>query len=152
MLRWIVVGLSGSLLSAGPARAQGLDCRVHVVKSSATDSIPKKVFRQVEGWVNAPERGSRLVPTLDQADVLLELERYRPRILADGNPVDEWWFVARRLSEPSRHRAIYRFVHLAPLDRKGQAYFEKRLPLVLADVCFGYLPKVASDAKDPVER
>jgi hypothetical protein len=146
MFRWVIVGLSLPLLSTGAAQAQGLlTCRVRAVKSAATESLPKSVFRQVEAWVNAPERGTRLVPTIDEADVLLEFNYYGPRNLANGFVGDEWRFVARRLSEPSRQRATYRFAYLAALDRKSQAHVAKQLPVVLADVCFGYLPKLASN-------
>jgi hypothetical protein len=145
MIRWVIVGLSVPLFFPSPAQAQGLPtCRVRVMQA-ASESVPKSAFRQVEAWVDAPERGSRLVQTIDEADVLLELTYYRPRDLADGTLVDEWRFVARRLSEASRQRATFRFAYLAALGRKSQARVAKQLPVVLADVCFGYLPKLASD-------
>jgi catechol 2,3-dioxygenase-like lactoylglutathione lyase family enzyme len=53
-------------------------------------------------------------------------------------------FIARRLSEPSRQRGTYRFGHLVAVDPKSQSRVARQLPVVLADVCFGYLPKPAS--------
>jgi hypothetical protein len=146
MIRCVLVGLSLPLIAASTAEAQRLPtCRVRLVKSAATESVSKSVFRQVEVWVNAPERGTSLMPTIDEADVLLEFIHYRPMNSADGSLLDEWRFVARRLSEPSRERGTFRFSYLAALDRNSQARVAKQLPVVLADVCFGYLPKVASD-------
>jgi hypothetical protein len=145
MIRRAIVGLSLSLLSASALQAQGLPtCRVRVVKSARTEAVAKNVFRQVESWANAPERGTRLVPTINDADVLLEFTDYRPRTLADGSLGEQYWFIARRLSEASSQRAIYRFGYLTGLDRKTQAHVAKRLSLVLGDVCLGYLPKMAS--------
>jgi hypothetical protein len=146
MIRWLVVGLSVPLIAAGTAQAQQIPtCRVRLVKSAATESVSKSVFRQVEVWVNAPERGTRLAPTIDEADVLLEFSDYRPMSSADGGLLDEWRFVARGLSEPSRERGSFRFSYFAALDRNSHARVANRLPVVLTDVCFGYLPKVASD-------
>ena len=145
MFRGIAVGVLLPLLSAIPAQTVGLPtCRVRVVKSAEAESVSKSLVRQVEAWADSPERGSRLVPTIDEADVLLEIARYRPRRLNDGGLADEWLFVARRLSEPSRQRGTYRFGHLVAVDPMSQSRVAKQLPLVLADVCFGYLPKPAS--------
>ena len=137
------------LMAVAAVHAQGLPpCRVRVVKSAAAEVVPKAVFSQVEDWVDAPERGSRLVSSIDEADVLLEFSRYKPTALRDGTPADEWWFIARRLSEPNRQRATHRFVYLTFLDRKARAHVAKKLPTLLSDVCFGYLPKVASSSQD----
>ena len=137
------------LLAAASTHAQGLpSCRVRVVKSAATEAVPKSVFSQVEGWVDARERGCRLVSTIDEADVLLEFNQYKPTTTKEGTPAEEWWFIARRLSEPIRQRATYRFAYTTFLDRRTKAHVAKELPTVLGDVCFGYLPKVASSSLD----
>jgi hypothetical protein len=119
-------------------------CRVRAVKSGATEDAPKAAFAQVQGWVDARQRGVRLVQTIDEADVLLELREYRPTTMPDGTPAEEWLFVARRLSESNAHRATYRFGYVTCLDRRTKAHVAQALPTVLTDVCFGYLPKVAS--------
>ncbi len=137
------------LVAGATAHAQGLPtCRVRMVKSAATEAVAKSVFRQVETWVDARERGCRLVSSIGEADVLLEFNDYRPTTTRDGTPSEEWRFIARRLSEPVRERATYRFAYVTWLDRRTKAYVAKQLPTVLADVCFGYLPKVASSSPD----
>lgn len=130
-----------ALGTAASAPAQGLPaCRVRVVGSAATEAVARSVFRQVEGWVEARDGGCRLASTIDEADVLLELSEYRPTTASDGTPAEEWWFVARRLSEPARERATHRFGYVTWLDRRTRAHVAKDLPTVLADVCLGDLP------------
>jgi hypothetical protein len=139
---------SAILLAVWPAGAQGLPtCRVRVVRSEAAEAIAQQAVRQVERWVNVPSRGCLLVPTVDEADVLLELSQYRARTLADGTPAEQWWFIARRLGEPSRRRGTLRYVVTTPLDRGSHAYVAKRLPTMLVDVCLGYLPKAAAEER-----
>jgi hypothetical protein len=94
--------------------------------------------------VDAGKRGVRLVPSIDQADVVLEFHSYRPKTMSDGMLAEEWHFVARRLSEAHRQRATYRFGYVTFLDRRTKAHVAEVLPTVLTDVCLGYLPKVAS--------
>jgi hypothetical protein len=138
-------GVSLLLLSANAAQAQGLPtCRVRIVKSALTESISMGLLKQVQSWANAPDRGSKLVPTINEADVLLELTAYKLRTLADGTPGEQWWFTARRLGDSSPERALYRFGYLIGIDPQGQAHIAKQLPVVLGDVCLGYLPKIAS--------
>jgi hypothetical protein len=116
---------------------------VRVVKSSVTEGVAKSVLGQVETWVDARERGCRLVSSIDEADVLLELHGYKPTTTPDGTPGEEWRFIARRLSEPVRERATYRFAYVTWLDRRTKAHVARELPQVLGDVCLGYLPKSA---------
>jgi len=121
-------------------------CRVRVVKSAATEAVARSVVSQIEQWVDVRERGCRLVSSMDDADVLLELHGYRPTTTQDGTPGEEWRFIARRLSEPVRERATYRFAYVTWLDRRTKAHVATELPTVLSDVCLGYLPKVASSS------
>jgi hypothetical protein len=86
-----------------------------------------------------------MVPSIDVADVLLEFHEYKPKTLSDGMLAEQWRFVARRLSEPDPRRGTYRFGYVTFLDRRTKAHVAEALPTVLTDVCFGYLPKVASD-------
>ncbi len=85
--------------------------------------------------------------SIDDADVLLELSGYRPMTMKDGTPAEEWRFIARRLSEPDRQRATYRFAYVTFLDRRTKAHVAKELPSVLTDVCFGYLPRVTLEQR-----
>jgi hypothetical protein len=141
----VIGGLSLLLVSASVAQARGLpSCRVRVVKSALTEAISTSLFKQVESWANAPDRGSKLVPTINDADVLLEVTAYKPRTLSDGTPGEQWWFTARRLTGSSPERSVYRFGYLIGIDPQGQGLLAKQLPGVLDDVCLGYLPKVAS--------
>lgn len=118
-------------------------CRVRVVRSTATEVVPKAVAAQVAVWVDARERGCELVSSIDEADVLLEFTQYKTTTMSGGAPAEEWWFIARRLSEPDRQRATYRFGYVTLLDSRTKGHVAEELPTVLADVCFGYLPKVA---------
>lgn len=77
--------------------------------------------------------------------MLLEFHSYGPKTTTDGTPGEEWLFVARRLSETDPQRATYRFGYVTFLDRKTKGHVARALPTVLADVCFGYLPKVLFD-------
>lgn len=133
------------VISAGAnAVAQGLPaCRVRVVKSAAADAVPTAILKQVEQWVDVRARGSVLVSSIDDADVVLELNAYSPLTTTDGAPADEWRFVARRLSEPIRAKATYRFAYATWLNQKTREHVAKELPTVLSDVCLGYLPKIA---------
>jgi hypothetical protein len=49
-----------------------------VVKSAATEAVARSIVNQVEQWVDVGERGCRLVSSIDDAHVLLELHGYRP--------------------------------------------------------------------------
>ena len=134
------------LLVVGAVQAQGLPtCRVRVVRSAATEAVAKGVASQVEGWVNVRERGCRLVSSIDDADVLLEFSLYEPTTLTDGTPGEKWMFIARRLSEPNRQRATYRFGYVTMPDPRTKVHVAEELPIVLGDVCLGYLPKVAGN-------
>lgn len=140
---------SGLLLAATAAHAEGLPvCRVRVVGSAATEAVPRSVFGKVEGWVDVPGRGCRVVSSIDEADVLLELNRHEPTTTRDGTPAEEWRFVARRLSEPVRERATVRYAVTTLLDRRTEAYVARHLPTLVVDVCLGHLPKVPADRPD----
>jgi hypothetical protein len=143
------IGVASVLFGAATARAQGLPtCRVLLVKSPATETVSKTVIQEVKGWVQDPDRGSRLVSTIDEADVVLEFSRFGHTVQFDGIPSWRWSFVARRLSEPNRERASYRFGLIAGPDRGSTAHFAKKLPGILTDVCMGWLPKVASTGNE----
>jgi hypothetical protein len=134
------------LMSATAAAAEGLPaCRVAVVRSAGTSDAPKAAFAQVQVWVDARERNVKLVPSIDEADVLLEFHGYRPTTRSDGTLADEWLFIARRLSEPNLHRATYRFAYVTWLDRRTKEHVARAMPTVLTDVCLGYLPKVVAE-------
>jgi hypothetical protein len=114
------------------------------VKSALTERLSTGLFKQVETWADAPDKGSRLVPTINEADILLELTAYKVRSLSDGSPAEQWWFTARRLTDSPPERALHRFGYFVGMDRQGQALIARQLPIVLGDVCMGYLPKLAS--------
>jgi hypothetical protein len=107
------------------------------------DDGPKPAFAQVKAWLEAG-RGISVVPSIDHADVLLELHDCRPTTTSDGTPGEEWLFIARRLAEPDSNRATYRFSYVTLLDRTTKAHVARALPAVLSDVCLGYLPKAAA--------
>ena len=136
------------LLGVAGVQAEGLPtCRIRLVRSAETDALAKATVAQVESWANAPERGCRLVSSIDEADVLLEFNQYRPTTAPDGTPQEQWWFIARRLSEPDRQRGTHRFVFGTFLaDRRTKDHVARELPTVLVDVCFGYLPKAGPSA------
>jgi hypothetical protein len=141
----MALGAAALLVCAGSIYADALPtCRVRVVRSAATEGVPNAIAAQVEHWADARDRGCGLVSSIDQTDVLLEFTQYKPTTMPDGTPAEEWWFIARRLSEPDRLRATYRFAYTTFLDRRTKAHVAKELPTVLSDVCFGYLPKLAS--------
>ena len=143
------IGVVAVLVGAGTARAQGLPtCRVLLVKSAATETVSKNVIQEVKGWVEDGDRGSRLVSTIDEADVVLEFNRFGHTTQFDGIPAWHWGFVARRLSEPNRERASYRFGFVAGPDRESTTRLGKKLPTILTDVCMGWLPKTASAEVD----
>jgi hypothetical protein len=144
----VSIGVASILLGAATAQAQGPPtCRVLLVKSAATEAVSKTVIQEVKTWVEDPERGSSLASTIDEADVVLEFNKFGLSEQFDGIPTWQWRFVARRLSEPNRERASYRFTLAAGLDRGSTAHFAKKLPTILTDVCMGWLPKVASAEK-----
>lgn len=147
----VATGFAAGLLLCGSSlQPEELPtCRVRLVRSALTEAAPKDALAQVERWADAREHGCRVVPSIDQADVLLEFTQYKPTTMSDGTPAEEWWFIARRLSEPDRQRATYRFAYTTFLDRRTKAHVAKELPTVLTDVCFGYLPKVASSTQRP---
>jgi hypothetical protein len=138
--------MSSILLAAASVESEGLPlCRVRVLTSeAAAESAPQSVVKDVESWVDAPQRGSRLVSSIDAADVLLELSGYQTRTVEDGIPAQELWFVARRLAEPIRERATHRFIYLTTPNPTATAHLARELPTVLRDVCFGWLPKTGS--------
>lgn len=137
---WVV------LVSATAAVAEGLPpCRVAIVRSVEANDAPRAALAQVQAWVDARERNVELVPSIDQADVLLEFHAYRPTTSNDGTLADEWLFIARRLSEPNLHRATYRFAYVTWLDRRTKEHVAQAKPTILTEVCLGYLPKVAAE-------
>ena len=142
------IGVASILLGAATAQAQGLPtCRVLLVKSPATEAVSKTVIQEVKTWVEDRERGSKLASSIDEADVVLEFSRFGHTVQFDGIPAWHWQFTARRLSEPNRERANYRFAFVAGPDRGSTAHFAKKLPTILTDVCMGWLPKVATAEK-----
>lgn len=145
MTRKVICGLSLLLLCGDAVWAQGLpSCRVRVVRSGLTRAVSSGLLKQVESWANAPDRGSTVVATINEADILLELTAYKLRSLADGSPAEQWLFTVRRLADSSPDRALYRFGYFAGIDPRSQAGMAERLQLVLGDVCLGYLPKRAA--------
>jgi hypothetical protein len=82
------------------------------------------------------------VPSIQEADVLLELHDYSFKFWDDGTPVQEWWFIIRHLGEASPERAIHRFIFTVPGPvGESTRLLSQRLPVVLSDVCLGLLPK-----------
>ena len=140
-----------TLLAASSAQGQGLPmCRVRLLQSAAAaEATPRGVRDDVKSWVDVPERGCELVSSIDEADVLLELNQYRTKTMPDGMPAQELWLIARRLNEPHRERATHRFIYLTTLDPRSTQHVAQDLPTVLKDVCFGWLPEDASAAHRP---
>jgi hypothetical protein len=139
------VGLASILFGAATARAQGLPtCRVLLVKSPATETVSKTVIQEVKGWVDDSARGSKLVSSLDEADVVLEFNKFGHTMQFDGIPAWRWQFVARRLSEPDRERGTHRFIFVTIPGQDSTTHLKKQMPLILTDVCMGWLPKTAS--------
>jgi hypothetical protein len=139
------VGVALVLIGAATARAQGLPtCRVLLVKSPATEAVSKTVLQEVKGWVDDSARGSKLVSSLDEADVVLEFNKFGNTMQFDGIPAWRWQFVARRLSEPDRERGTHRFNFVTISGQENTAQLKTQLALILTDVCMGWLPKTAS--------
>jgi hypothetical protein len=137
------------LIGAATARAQGLPtCRVLLVKSPATEAVSKTVLQEVKGWVDDSARGSKLVSSLDEADVVLEFNKFGNTMQFDGIPAWRWQFVARRLSEPDRERGTHRFNFVTTPGPESTTYLKKQMPVILTDVCMGWLPKTASAEND----
>jgi hypothetical protein len=118
-----VGALTSILLAAPSVQSEGLPvCRVRVLKSTAAaHSTPGGVFKEIESWVDVPHRGCSLA-------------------------AQELWFIARRLAEPVRERATYRFAYILTADPRTTAHVARRVPVVLKDVCFGWLPERKSDS------
>src|SRR5258708_18151906 len=122
----VATGGAALLVCAGSIYADALPtCRVRVVRSAATEGVPNAIAAQVEKWVDARYRGCGLVSSIDQADVVLEFTQYKPTTMPDCTPAEEWGFIARRLSEPDRVRATYRFAYTTFLDHRTQAHAAK---------------------------
>ena len=133
------------LLGTAAAHAQGLPtCHVLLVKSPATEAVSKNVIQEVKGWVDDSARGSKLVASLDEADVVLEFNKLGHTMQFDGIPAWRWQFVARRLSEPDRERGTHRFIFVTVPGHDSTSSLKKQMPLILTDVCMGWLPKTAS--------
>ncbi len=153
MVRRRVVGCAIAMASCGAVGSVAAEplplCHVRLVKSAATEAVSRAAEAQVEVWADARDRGCVLVPTIDAADVRLEFSGYKQMSAPDGTPAEEWRFVARRLSEPDKQKGTYRFVYTTLLDKKTRAHIARELPVVLNDVCVGYLPKpTATDGLD----
>jgi hypothetical protein len=132
----LAIGLVSSTVDAG-----GLPtCRVRVVASAALEK-PSNVAREVASWVDVRDFGCILVPSIAQADVLLELTKHTFTFMPDGTPEQTWWFVARRLGEPDSDQGIHRFILIARDLREGPRLVSERLPVIVMDVCQGRLPR-----------
>jgi hypothetical protein len=138
----VAVLLGGSL-----AQADGLPtCRVRVVSTAA--GVSPQSLREVEAWAHVRDRGSVVVQSIAHADVVLELSQHSFKIRNDGTPMQEWWFVARRLGGPSSDETTHRFALLAHYDRESTRRISQRLPTILNDVCLGFLPASRRSAMD----
>ena len=139
MRKWRIFLVALAALSAGPAAADTLpSCRVRLI---GADGIERKsgVLREVESWLDVREFGCTLVPTTDQADVLLELTKHTFTIAADGSARQQWWFVARRFADREPVRT-YRFVLMAQDLREGPLLVSERLPVIVTNFCHGRVP------------
>ncbi len=135
------------LLGGSMAQAEGLPtCRVRVVSTAA--GVSPQSLREVEAWAHVRDRGSVVVQSIAHADVVLELSRHSFKIGNDGTPMQQWWFVARRLGGPSPDESTYRFGLMAFYDRESTRRISKRLPTILNDVCLGFLPASRRSALD----
>ncbi len=148
MKRGTIAAFGMAVVCAGlavTAEAQGLPiCHVLLFRSVATETVPRMVADEIQGWIDAGASGCKLVNRIDDADVMVEFRDYRRTTTAEGVPAEEWWFAARRLSEPDPLRATHRFAFRSVVGRRARAQVAKRLPRVLTDVCLGYLPAVAA--------
>ena len=133
-----------ALVLLGPGTAETTDlplCRIRVGPSGPA-RISRQLVREVESWVDVPERGCSLVDSIAGADVFLELHDYDFTVTADEVPVHKWWFIARRLGEPRSEGATHRFAFFTMGSvRQARGHVSRRLPVVLKDVCLGILPE-----------
>jgi hypothetical protein len=142
--------LAALLLGIGKADAGGLPvCRVRV-STSATAAVSPRIVREVESWIDLPDRACTPVESIAEADVLLELQDYTFRITPDERPVQEWRYIARRLGEPNPAKAIYRFGFLGvgPPAKASHAA-SRHLRVAMIDVCLGLLPPPPPSGGDP---
>ncbi len=151
-MRWTaaVAALLMPFLSNASLAADGLpQCRVRVVKSAKADALSRELAKEVEGWVGLHAAGCVLVPSIQEADLLLELHDSRFKVQGDGMPVQEWWFVVRNLREAVPDRALHRFILAEPWPTSaGRRDLSRRLGVVLNDVCLGLSPSRPSSGDD----
>lgn len=135
-------GIVALSLAAARLDASGIPvCRVRFTTSGATPSVSRQIVHEVASWVDVPDRGCILVGSIAEADVVLELNDYTFKFTPDGMPIQEWFFVARRLGEPNPGRATHRFSFFAPGPVADATHrMSKQMPVVLTDVCLGVLP------------
>ena len=95
-------------------------------------------------WLVAP-RGIEIhrAGSVQEADVLLELNDYSFKFMRDGTPVQEWWVIMRRLGEANPEKAIQRYIFTVPGPvGEGGRRLSQRLPVVVSDVCLGLAPNL----------
>ena len=141
MRNWPLSLAALAALTVCPAAADTTlpTCRVRVI---GADGIERKsnVLREVESWVDVRDFGSVLVPSVDWADVLLELTKHTFKVTPDGRAEQQWWFVARRFSDRQPVRT-HRFILMAHDLRDGPQLVSERLPVIVTDFCHGRVPK-----------
>jgi hypothetical protein len=141
MRTWSLTLAALAALSVCPAAADTPlpTCRVRLI---GADGIDRKsnVLREVESWVDVRDFGSSLVPSVDRADVLLELTKHTFKIAPDGAAEQQWWFAARRLTEGQPVRT-HRFILMARDLREGPQLVSERLPVIVTDFCHGRVPQ-----------
>jgi hypothetical protein len=134
-----LAGLAAAILLPAAADASGLPaCRVRLTTSGYAPSVSDQIVREVASFINAADRGCTLVPTITEADVLLEITHYSFVVSPDETPTHRWFFTARRLGEPDPSQAIQRFGLLmtGPVAQANERALN-RLPSALTDICLG---------------
>ena len=113
------------------------------MKSVKAEAVAQQVVKEVESWVDVRHSGCVLVPSIQEADLLLELHDYTPfKVQGDGMPVQEWWFIVRQLGQATPDRGIYRFILAEPWPAPARPrHASQRLAEVLGDACLGLPPR-----------
>ena len=133
-----VAGL-GVLLAAALGGATVCDassaCRVRIVRSANGERIARQIVREVEAWVGH-HASFVVVPSIQEADVVLELDDSIIETMSSGMVVQTLRFVVRDLAEGNSDRAIHRYILSEPWPvPAGERYAARWLARKLGDAC-----------------
>src|SRR5262245_23129108 len=143
------IGVASLLVGAATTRAQGLPpCGGLLGKAPGHGGGSEDGPKGVKGWGGGGGRGLKVVLSLEEADVVLEFNKFGHTVQFDGIPAVQWQFTARRLSEPNRERATHRFAFVSGGGPESTTSLSKQMPLILTDVCMGSLPRTTAAVSD----